>query len=160
MRRMPRLAALLLILCLASGAAPPPAPRSYLFHIRIVLLGEVLMDQDMIWIPPHTGQLYSREWSTYVRDECVPNARRAMGVMRNIQVTMRRPLTDRYARPDHAFQLEIVARLPMTLRGRDGACAPNPAANETRISQVVILDPGQSTRVESEEHLVAEVMRP
>ena len=75
-------------------------------------------------------------------------------------VQLRAPRAPLHTPNAHAFVLQINARLSMTLRGRDGACAPNPAINETRLTQMVNLDPGQSVRVESDEHLLVEVMRP
>ena len=159
-RAMIRLAALLTIFWVTEAAAAPPAPTAFVYNIRVSLQGETLMDQDMVWMPPYTGQSYSREWSSYVGDACVPNERRAVSATRSISVHLRAPRAPLHTPSVHAFVLQISTRLPMTLRGRDGACAPNPAGNETRLTQMVNLDPGQSVRIESDEHLLVEVMRP
>jgi hypothetical protein len=153
-------AALLLISGFTGSAAGrPQGPVSTVFHVRIFLGGEVLVDRDMIWTPPNDGESYERHWSAVVPDPCRPGGGVGISTMRGVTVRLRMPADFARVRPPHVFMLEAIVNLPMAVRGRDGTCAANPATNEFTLSQVVVLGPGESLRVEAAEQVVAEVTR-
>jgi hypothetical protein len=152
--------ALLLLSGFAGPAAGRPrAPVSATFHVRITLSGEVLVDRDMIWTPPNNGEAYARHWSVVVPHPCRPGGSGGISTMRGISVRLRMPVDFARVRPAHVFMLEAIVTLPMAARGRDGTCAANPAANEFTLSQVVVLGPGESLRIDAAENVIAEVTR-
>lgn len=147
---------LLLLGMFAAPATGRPAAARFTFHVRITLAGEPLVDRDMVWMPPLAGESYQRRWTSSIADPCLVGVRAYLPVTRGITVSLDMPRPVR-GLPPHVFMLTASVPLPSSLRGRDGACAANAGMNELRLSQVVVLNPGQSMRFATEEQLVVEV---
>ena len=153
-----------LLLCLAGPACARDRtanPTFFHYHVRVMLGGEVLVDRLMVGRAGYLGEIYRRTWTAFLRDPCAGVGGAGITMSRRVSVQLRSPpapVRDR-SYPPHAFLLVIEASLPPTLRGRDGTCAPNPAANSLSLSQFVILSPGKSIRIEREHGLVVEVSR-
>lgn len=153
---------LLLDFAVPASARERPRADFYDYHVRVALGGEVLLDRDMIRAGGSLGEVYRRNWTAFVRDDCAGGDGAGISTTRNVSVRLGAPpapVRDR-AYPRHAFQLVVEASLPPTLRGRDGGCVHYPTANWLSLSQFVNLDRGQSIRIEREQGLIVEVSRP
>jgi hypothetical protein len=153
----------LLLLGLAGPACArerTPAVAFHHYHVRVTLGGEVLVDRDMDRTTAWLGEIYRRTWTAFLRDPCA-GADGGLSIVRTVSVRLGNapaPVRDR-PYPPHAFLLTVEASLPPTLRGRDGACAANPAANRLSLSQFVILRPGKALRIARDHGLIIEISR-
>lgn len=144
----------------ADAREPRDVTSSFDYHVRVTLGGEVLVDRSMVRTAAWLGEVYRRSWTSFLRDPCAGDGA-GISISRTVSVqlgTPPAPVRDR-SYPPYAFLLTVEASLPPTLRGRDGGCAANPAANRLSLSQFVILGPGKSIRIEREHGLVVEVSR-